>query len=39
MAAQLIDGKKVSADIRESLKKEIADLKGKGSVPVWQLFL
>jgi len=33
MAAQLIDGKKVSADIRESLKKEIADLKGKGINP------
>ncbi|MEW6587525.1 MAG: bifunctional methylenetetrahydrofolate dehydrogenase/methenyltetrahydrofolate cyclohydrolase FolD [Nitrospirota bacterium] len=33
MSAQLIDGKKVSADIRESLKKEIADLKGKGIDP------
>jgi len=33
MSAQLIDGKKVSADIRESLKQEIADLKGKGIDP------
>jgi len=33
MSAQIIDGKKVSADIRESLKQEIADLKGIGIDP------
>lgn len=33
MAAQLIDGKKVAADIREGLKKEIAELKAKGIHP------
>jgi methylenetetrahydrofolate dehydrogenase (NADP+)/methenyltetrahydrofolate cyclohydrolase len=33
MAAELIDGKKVSAEIRETLKKEIADLKDKGITP------
>lgn len=33
MSAQLIDGKKVSADIRESLKGEIAVLKAKGINP------
>ncbi|MBI4685005.1 MAG: bifunctional methylenetetrahydrofolate dehydrogenase/methenyltetrahydrofolate cyclohydrolase FolD [Nitrospirae bacterium] len=33
MAAQLIDGKKVAADIREGLKKEIAELKSKGINP------
>jgi len=33
MSAQLIDGKKVSADIREGLKKEIADVKAKGIDP------
>lgn len=33
MAAQLIDGKKVAADIRENLKKEIAELKSKGIHP------
>lgn len=33
MSAQIIDGKKVSGDIKESLKSEIADLKSKGVVP------
>ena len=33
MSAQLIDGKKVSADIREGLKKEIAVVKAKGIDP------
>ncbi len=33
MSAQLIDGKKVSADIREGLKKDIADVKAKGIDP------
>ncbi|MFZ5907132.1 MAG: bifunctional methylenetetrahydrofolate dehydrogenase/methenyltetrahydrofolate cyclohydrolase FolD [Nitrospirota bacterium] len=33
MSAQIIDGKKVSADIRESLKQEIAGLKEKGVDP------
>jgi methylenetetrahydrofolate dehydrogenase (NADP+) / methenyltetrahydrofolate cyclohydrolase len=33
MSAQLIDGKKVSADIREGLKKEIAAVKAKGVDP------
>lgn len=33
MAAQLIDGKKVAADIRESLKKDIEKLKSKGINP------
>ena len=33
MSAQLIDGKKVSADIREGLKKEIAGVKAKGIDP------
>lgn len=33
MPAQLIDGKKVAADIRENLKKEIAELKSKGIHP------
>ncbi len=33
MAAQLIDGKKVAADIRESLKKDIEELKSKGINP------
>lgn len=33
MAAQLIDGKKVAADIRESLKKEINELKSQGINP------
>ena len=33
MPAQLIDGKKVSADIREGLKKEIAVVKAKGIDP------
>jgi methylenetetrahydrofolate dehydrogenase (NADP+)/methenyltetrahydrofolate cyclohydrolase len=33
MAAQLIDGKKVAADIREGLKKEISELKSKGIHP------
>ncbi len=33
MAAQLIDGKKVAADIREGLKKEINELKSKGINP------
>ncbi len=33
MAAQLIDGKKVAADIRESLKKEIGELKARGVQP------
>jgi len=33
MSAQIIDGKKVSADIKERLKKEISDLKAKGINP------
>jgi len=33
MSAQLIDGKKVSADIREGLKKDIAAVKAKGIDP------
>lgn len=33
MPAQIIDGKKVAADIRENLKKEIAELKSKGINP------
>jgi len=33
MSAQIIDGKKVSADIKETLKKEISDLKAKGINP------
>jgi methylenetetrahydrofolate dehydrogenase (NADP+) / methenyltetrahydrofolate cyclohydrolase len=33
MSAQLIDGKKVSADIREGLKKDIAAVKAKGIEP------
>lgn len=33
MSAQIIDGKKVAADIQEDLKKEIADLKAKGIDP------
>lgn len=33
MAAELIDGKKVAANIRENLKKEIAELKTKGINP------
>ncbi len=33
MAAQLIDGKKVAADIRESLKEEIKELRAKGIAP------
>jgi methylenetetrahydrofolate dehydrogenase (NADP+)/methenyltetrahydrofolate cyclohydrolase len=33
MAAQIIDGKKVAADIKEGLKKEIAELKSKGIEP------
>jgi methylenetetrahydrofolate dehydrogenase (NADP+)/methenyltetrahydrofolate cyclohydrolase len=33
MSAQIIDGKKVAADIREGLKRDIADLKAKGTNP------
>jgi methylenetetrahydrofolate dehydrogenase (NADP+) / methenyltetrahydrofolate cyclohydrolase len=33
MSAQIIDGKKVAADIQEDLKKKIADLKAKGIEP------
>jgi len=33
MSAQIIDGKKVAADIQEGLKKDIADLKAKGIDP------
>jgi methylenetetrahydrofolate dehydrogenase (NADP+)/methenyltetrahydrofolate cyclohydrolase len=33
MSAQIIDGKKVAADIKEKLKKEIAELKSKGINP------
>ena len=33
MSAQIIDGKKVAADVQEGLKKEIADLKAKGVDP------
>jgi len=33
MSAQIIDGKKVSADIKETLKKEISDLKARGINP------
>lgn len=33
MAAQIIDGKKVAADIREGLKKDIETLKSRGITP------
>lgn len=33
MSAQIIDGKKVAADIQEDLKKNIADLKARGIDP------
>jgi methylenetetrahydrofolate dehydrogenase (NADP+)/methenyltetrahydrofolate cyclohydrolase len=33
MAAELIDGKKVAADIKDNLKKDIEDLKSKGVEP------
>lgn len=33
MAAQIIDGKQVAADIRAELKQEVAKLKGRGIVP------
>jgi len=33
MAAQIIDGKQVAADMREELKKEVAKLKEQGIVP------
>jgi len=33
MAAQIIDGKQVAADMREELKKEVAKLKEQGVVP------
>jgi len=33
MSAQLIDGKKVSSDIKEDLKKDITELKAKGIEP------
>jgi methylenetetrahydrofolate dehydrogenase (NADP+)/methenyltetrahydrofolate cyclohydrolase len=33
MAAVIIDGKQVSADIREELKTEVSALKGKGIIP------
>jgi len=33
MAAQIIDGKKVAADIKEELKKDIEELKSKGIKP------
>jgi methylenetetrahydrofolate dehydrogenase (NADP+)/methenyltetrahydrofolate cyclohydrolase len=33
MPAELIDGKKVSADIREGLKKDIQELKARGITP------
>lgn len=33
MPAQIIDGKKVAEDIREELKKDIAELKAKGITP------
>jgi methylenetetrahydrofolate dehydrogenase (NADP+)/methenyltetrahydrofolate cyclohydrolase len=33
MAAELIDGKKVSAEIKEKLKKDIEELKSKGITP------
>ncbi len=33
MAAELIDGKKVSADIKEKLKKEVDGLRAKGVTP------
>jgi len=33
MSAQIIDGKKVSSDIKETLKKEISDLKARGINP------
>jgi len=33
MAAQIIDGKRVAADMRAELKEEVAKLKGKGIVP------
>ena len=33
MAAQIIDGKQVAADIRAELKKEVDELRAKGVVP------
>lgn len=33
MAAKIIDGKQVAADMREELKREVAELKKKGIVP------
>lgn len=33
MPAEIIDGKKVAADIKEGLKKEIAELKSRGTNP------
>jgi methylenetetrahydrofolate dehydrogenase (NADP+)/methenyltetrahydrofolate cyclohydrolase len=33
MPAELVDGKKVAADIKEGLKKEIETLKSKGITP------
>jgi len=34
MAAQIIDGKQVAADMRAELKDEVAKLKEQGIVPV-----
>jgi len=39
MSAQLIDGKKVSSEIRESLKKDIGGLKAKGIDPCLSVVL
>jgi len=33
MPAEIIDGKKISSEIKENLKEKIEDLKGKGIVP------
>ena len=33
MSAQIIDGKKVAADVKENLKSDIDALKGKGIKP------
>lgn len=39
MSAQIIDGKKVAADIQEDLKKKIAALKARVSIRASPLFL
>jgi methylenetetrahydrofolate dehydrogenase (NADP+)/methenyltetrahydrofolate cyclohydrolase len=39
MSAQIIDGKKVAADIKDGLKKEIEELKAKGVAPCLSVVL